>query len=175
MLDRQPTLTDEYVRLRPLREADREALYAVAADPQIWTLHVRSDRYRRPVFDRFFRENLASGGALLISEATTGRPIGHTRLQPDPRNPDAIEIGWTFLARNHWGGDTNGRVKRLLLDHCHRHYPYVVLHVAGANHRSHRAVAKIGAVEITAGGPLERLRKGAAGYRSYVHVEESTD
>jgi len=29
-----------------------------------------------------------------------------------------VEIGWTFLARSHWGGATDREVKRLMLDHA---------------------------------------------------------
>ncbi len=48
ILNRQPTLEDELVRLRPLEEADSEALYEVAQDPLIWEQHP-SDRYQRAV------------------------------------------------------------------------------------------------------------------------------
>jgi hypothetical protein len=49
-LNRQPTLEDSLVTLRPLEESDREALYKVAQDPLIWEQHP-SNRYRRAVFD----------------------------------------------------------------------------------------------------------------------------
>src|SRR6185503_1099448 len=42
----QPTLTGDLLELRPLREADFDALFAVAADPLIWEQHPESDRYR---------------------------------------------------------------------------------------------------------------------------------
>ena len=62
-LNRRPTLTGPTVRIRPLVEADREALYAVAQDPGIWEQHP-SERRRRAEFDSYFDEALASGGAV---------------------------------------------------------------------------------------------------------------
>jgi RimJ/RimL family protein N-acetyltransferase len=34
------------------------------------------------------------------------------------RQAREIEIGWTFLARRHWGGHINGEIKRLMLIHA---------------------------------------------------------
>ena len=43
MFDRQPILTGELLELRPLRQADWAALFAVASDPLIWEQHPDSD------------------------------------------------------------------------------------------------------------------------------------
>jgi N-acetyltransferase len=69
-MDLQPTLKGELVELRPLRPDDRDALYAIAADPLIWEQHPAGDRWREPVFRTFFREALASGGALAALDAS---------------------------------------------------------------------------------------------------------
>lgn len=39
----QPALKGELVELRPLREEDFNALYAVASDPLIWEQHPAND------------------------------------------------------------------------------------------------------------------------------------
>ncbi len=57
-----------------------------------------------------------------------------------------VEIGWTFLARSHWGGAYNGEMKRLMLDHAFRFVDTVLFLVGPENHRSRRAVEKIGGV-----------------------------
>jgi RimJ/RimL family protein N-acetyltransferase len=49
--DLQPTLENTWIRLRPLRAEDFEALYAVAADPLIWEQHPSRTRYQRDVFE----------------------------------------------------------------------------------------------------------------------------
>ena len=50
----QPVLEDARVLLRPMTEADREPLFAVARDREIWALHPAHNRWQRAVFDPFF-------------------------------------------------------------------------------------------------------------------------
>lgn len=77
-----------------MAEADREPLYAVASDPQLWALHPAHDRWQRPVFDAFFNDALARGGALAIVERSTGAIIGTSRFQNyDPQAGGSVEIG----------------------------------------------------------------------------------
>jgi len=66
ILDLQPTLENELIILRPLSENDFESLYQVAKDPLIWEQHPSKDRYRRDAYADFFKESIASKGALLI-------------------------------------------------------------------------------------------------------------
>ncbi len=70
-LDLQPTLTGDLVILRPMREDDFDALYAVARDPLIWAQHPASDRHDAAVFRRYFDEGLASGGAFVVHDRAT--------------------------------------------------------------------------------------------------------
>src|SRR5204863_6082489 len=96
--DLQPTLRGTLVELRPLRPEDFDALYAVASDPLIWEQHPAKDRYKLDVFQGFFREALASGGALVALDAADGRVIGSSRFYGYDEAKSEIEIGWTFLA-----------------------------------------------------------------------------
>ena len=142
----QPVLRGELVELRPLREDDFEELYAVASDPLIWEQHPDRDRYKEEVFREFFRGALESGGAFAVSDSETGRVIGSTRFHAYDEGRSEIEIGWTFLARSHWGGRFNGEMKRLMLAHAFRFVESVVFLVGPDNIRSQRAVEKIGGV-----------------------------
>lgn len=144
--DLQPTLEGKLLTLRPLRPEDYDALYAVASDPLIWEQHPASDRYEPVVFAAFFREALESGGALVAVDAATGRVIGSSRYYGYDAANSEIEIGWTFLARSHWGGIYNGEMKRLMLRHAFRFVDNVVFLVGPQNFRSQRAVEKIGGV-----------------------------
>jgi RimJ/RimL family protein N-acetyltransferase len=144
---RQPTLRGERVRIDPLRAEDWEPLFAVARDPLLWAQHPQPDRWREPVFRAFFEEALASGGALRISERATGRAIGSSRWVWHDEAAGEIEIGWTFLARDHWGGVTNGEVKRLMIEHALAFARRVRFFVGLENLRSQRALEKIGAVQ----------------------------
>ena len=144
--DLQPVLKGELLELRPLRAEDFEELYAVASDPLIWEQHPASDRYKGDVFREFFRGALESGGAFLVVDSGTGRVIGSTRFHAYDEEESEIEIGWTFLARSHWGGRYNGEMKRLMLEHAFRFVRSVVFLVGPENYRSQRAVEKIGGV-----------------------------
>src|SRR5689334_14686071 len=118
--DLQPVLHGRQVQLRPLLPADFHDLYAVAADPLIWEQHPASDRYKPEVFRSFFDESLASGGALLAIDTREAKVIGSSRFHGFSDERSEIEIGWTFLARSHWGGLYNGEMKQLMLGHAFR-------------------------------------------------------
>ena len=146
--DLQPTLQGQVVRLEPLKPTDFEALYAVASDPLIWEQHPNSDRHKEDVFREFFREALESGGAFLIYDAATGQLIGSSRYHGYNEEKREIEIGWTFLARSHWGGTYNRELKALMLQHAFQYVESVLFVVGPQNFRSQQALRKIGAIPI---------------------------
>lgn len=140
----QPTLTGRRIQLRPLVPDDFDALLRAASDPLIWEQHPESDRHEPAVFQRYFDGAIASGGAFAVIERSTGRIIGSSRychLVPGRE----VEIGWTFLEREFWGGACNAEMKSLMLDHAFRFVPQVVFVVGEHNRRSRRALEKIGA------------------------------
>ncbi|HEY1304167.1 MAG TPA: GNAT family N-acetyltransferase [Vicinamibacterales bacterium] len=152
----QPMLTGDLVELRPLREEDFEALFDVASDPLIWEQHPEPDRCTEPVFRRFFRGAMESGGAFLVLDRSDGRVIGSSRFADYDEAASQIEIGWTFLARSHWGGAYNREMKRLMLAHALRFVRRVVFRVGPNNRRSQRALEKIGAVSLGVQSDAER-------------------
>ena len=143
-MDRQPHLVGSLVELRPATPDDWHALYGVARDPLIWEVHPAHDRWQERVFRAFFDEGLGSGGMLVALDRATGAVVGSSRYDGRRAGPDEVEIGWTFLARSHWGGRHNGEMKRLMLDHAFRSVLRVILVVGEGNLRSRRAVEKIG-------------------------------
>lgn len=146
--DLQPILNGELLRLRPLRPEDFDELYAVASDPLIWEQHPARDRYREDVFRDFFRDAMESGGALIALDAADGRVIGSSRYHGYDEEKSEIEIGWTFLARSHWGGAYNREMKRLMLRHAFRFVESVIFLIGERNIRSRKAAEKIGAVRV---------------------------
>lgn len=146
--DLQPFLKGELLSLRPLRPEDFHDLYAVASDPLIWEQHPSKDRYQEEVFKEFFREGLESGGALIAIDAKDGRVIGSSRYHGYDQKKSEIEIGWTFLARSHWGGVYNREMKQLMLWHAFRFVDHVVFLVGPKNLRSQKALEKIGGVLV---------------------------
>lgn len=155
-MDLQPTLEGERLLLRPLRDADREALYKVARDPLLWIDHPDSGRWRKKAFNAHFATLLDRGGSLAVMERKSGTLIGVSRFQyGSPENGGTIEIGSTFLARDHWGGETNREMKRLLLAHALRHVARVEFWAWQDNLRSCRALEKIGARLLDRIEPVE--------------------
>jgi RimJ/RimL family protein N-acetyltransferase len=146
--DLQPTVKGELLELRPLWPEDYDALYAVASDPLLWEQHPDKDRYKEQVFQVFFREALKSGGALVAVDARDGRVIGSSRFHGYSEQQCEVEIGWTFLARSHWGGAFNREMKALMLRHAFRFVDSVVFVVGDRNLRSQRAVEKLGAIRV---------------------------
>lgn len=131
-----------------MRQEDFDDLYAVASDPLIWEQHPARDRYKIEVFTKFFREGLDSGGALVAIDSSNGRIVGSSRFHGyDPARSE-IEIGWTFLARSHWGGAYNREMKHLMLKHAFQFVESVVFLVGPQNFRSQRAMEKIGGVRL---------------------------
>ena len=146
--DLQPTLKGELLELRPLRPDDFEDLYAVASDPLIWEQHPINDRYNEDLFKVFFHDALQSGGALIAIDSEDRQVIGSSRFHGYDKENSEVEIGWTFLARSHWGGVYNKEMKRLMLRHAFNFVGSVVLLVGPDNTRSQRAVVNIGGVRV---------------------------
>jgi RimJ/RimL family protein N-acetyltransferase len=65
----------------------------------------------------------------------------------DPRTPDVVEIGWTWLARNAIRTAANTEMKRLMLTHAFESWRVksVCLHADARNERSRAAIERIGA------------------------------
>lgn len=160
--DLQPVLKGALVELKPLRSEHYDDLYAVAADPLLWDQHPASNRHEECVFREFFGEALACGGALIAIDTRTDRVIGSSRFHGHDEERSEVEIGWTFLARSHWGGTYNGEMKQLMLRHAFRFVDRVVFLVGPQNLRSQRAVEKIGALRI-------RSRRDGTGRDGYVY------
>jgi len=144
--DFKPTLYGANITLRPLQEEDAEALYRVAADPLIWRQHPEPLRYQRQVFaQQFFQGAVSGGSAFVVLDNATGDIIGSSRFYEwDPVLAE-VAIGYSFLARSHWGGVANAEMKQLMLAHAFRWARRVWFHVDWDNLRSRRALEKIGA------------------------------
>jgi RimJ/RimL family protein N-acetyltransferase len=144
--DLQPTLTGSLLHLRPLKPEDFHPLYAVASDPLIWEQHPHFDRYKKDVFEKFFQIALDSRGAFTVIDNKTNQVIGSSRFTELNEEKSEIEIGFTFLARSHWGGLYNREMKSLMLAHAFQFVRTVIFLVGPKNLRSQRALAKIGAL-----------------------------
>ena len=110
--------------------------------------HPDQTRHQEVGFKRFFQEALASGGALVAIDRADGTIIGSSRFHGYDEEKSEIEIGWSFLARSHWGGRYNHEMKQLMLRHAFKFVNNVIFLVDHQNYRSQRAVEKIGGVLV---------------------------
>jgi N-acetyltransferase len=144
MLDLQPTLVGTHITLRPLAAQDFDDLFAAASDPLVWAQHPDPDRGTREGFPPFFNGALHSKGCLVAIDAARRSVVGWSRYS-DYAPGERIMIGYTFLARSHWGGAANAEMKRLMLRHAFTDVQEVLFTVAERNLRSRHAVEKLGA------------------------------
>jgi N-acetyltransferase len=144
-IDLQPTLQGKLLTLRPMLTTDWTELFATACDPLIWEVHPFHDRWKEHRFRSYFDEGMASGGALVAVDNANGNIIGCSRFANHAPELREIEIGWTFLARNYWGGTYNREMKSLMLIQAFRYFDSVRFNIGAGNVRSRGAIEKIGA------------------------------
>ena len=145
--DFQPTLVGPAITIRPIAADDWIEMFAAGSDPEIWKVHPVPDRYTEAGFRKFFDGAVNSKMGFAFVDRATNRLIGSSRYYGREPELGEIEIGWTFLARSHWGGRANREVKRLMLDHAFTFVNTVIFWVGDENWRSQGAMTKIGGVK----------------------------
>jgi len=165
-LNLQATLENEFILLRPLLLEDKECLYDVAKDPEIWAQHP-CKRNLRTEFDSFFQDSIESNAALIIIEMVNNEVIGSTRFKKVPGITNAIEIGWTFLSRKYWGGKYNKVVKELMIEYAFSFVDKVIFFVDKDNIRSQKAVEKINGKKASL-SDFAKLTESKTGMEIYV-------
>lgn len=169
--DPQPVLFNDAVELRPLTIADRDGLTEAAGDPDIWAGHPVRDRYKPEVFRGYFDFLESLGSAMTIRAAGSGRIIGCSAFYTDTNAPARLSIGFTFLTRDQWGGQTNRQAKSLMLGHIFRGHDEAWFHIAPSNIRSQVATGRLGAV-FTHQSEID-LGTGAQPWRCYCLTKEA--
>ena len=95
-------------------------------------------------------------------EGNTQSIIGSSRFLSYSPSAQEVEIGFTFLGRDYWGGTYNGEMKRLMLRHAFQTVGSVVFLIGQDNVRSKRSVEKIGA-------KFDGERKDATGLDAHIY------
>lgn len=144
----QPVLENEKFQLIPLQQGDFESLYEVASDPEVWEQHPNKDRYKKEVFENFFRGAIESKGAFKIIEKATGDVLGSSRYYDFDEKDNHIFIGYTFYGTKSWGKGINPQVKKLMLDYIFQFVDKVHFHVGKENFRSQKAMERLGGKKI---------------------------
>jgi RimJ/RimL family protein N-acetyltransferase len=144
----QPTLSGALIVLEPLKISEFDAVYKAASDPKIWEQHPIPLRYKREVFQGFLDGAIESKGAFAIRDIQTNTIIGSSRYYEYDPEKSRIVIGYTFLARNYWGGNFNRELKKLMLDHAFQFVDTVHFHIGSLNRRSQIAMERIGGIKV---------------------------
>jgi len=157
------TLEGTHVRLEPLALAHVPALAGAASGPR-GTYALTWVPEGEAAMLRYVEEAIAlrEGGAAVpfaTVQRATGRVIGSTRFfnfeyfrWPDgaraaPQPPDAVEIGWTWLAADAQRTAANTDAKLLMLTHAFESWRVlrVNLRTDARNARSRAAIERLGA------------------------------
>ena len=168
----QPILENEFVKIQPLKENDFEILYSVASNPLIWEQHPNPDRYKREVFETFFKGAMESQGAFLVIDKQSNQVIGSSRYYELDTNKSYIAIGYTFLSKDHWGSVYNPALKKLMIDHAFHFVNSVIFHVGALNIRSQKAIERLGAKKIN---EIEMEYYGEANRLNFVYEIRKID
>ncbi|MBP6025570.1 GNAT family N-acetyltransferase [Ferruginibacter sp.] len=172
IVDLQPQhLSNEFVTLHPLKAEDFEQLYKVASDPLIWEQHPNKNRYQKEVFQTFFEGAIKSQGAFIVFDTQTNEPIGSSRFCSHDAINKTLEIGYTFLARDHWGTTYNKALKTLMLNHAFTFVDAVNFYIGAVNIRSQKSIVRFGAKKI---GEIEMEYYGETSKLNYIYQLDKT-
>ena len=141
-MELQPLIVGENVIVRPMVESDFDSLFLVASDRLIWDMHP-FPRYEKAAFVEFFEPAVKSQSGFVFVDRKTQKIFGTSRYYNFEN--DHVFIGYTFLARSHWGGRYNREIKSLMLGHAFKYVNKVYFDIGETNYRSRKAIEKIGA------------------------------
>ncbi len=147
------TLTGRWVRLEPLAARHADDLFLAGCEPEVWAYLWRGalasvDDAREWIADALQVAKTGTQLPFAIVHALSGRAVGSTRYLDIVPADRRLEIGWTWLAREHWRTPANTECKYLLLRHAFEHLGClrVQLKTDLRNERSQRAIERLGAV-----------------------------
>ena len=141
------TLKGNTLSIFPLEAGHFDDLFQAASDPLIWAGHPSKNRYQIGEFSKWFDDAMNSAGALVVRHDQSNKLIGSSRFYELNESESSVSIGFTFLTRDFWGGETNREMKNLMLAHAFKRVDTVWFHVDISNIRSQMAMQKIGAIK----------------------------
>jgi len=144
------TLEMGAVRLVPMRVDHAPALFEVGRSPEIWEHGIGPQPKDVAAMTAIVRDALTaqeSGSQVPFVIEVDGKVTGTTRFMEIRRADFRIEIGSTWLAREHWRTAVNTTCKLLLLTHAFDVLgaARVELKTDARNIRSQAAIERIGA------------------------------
>lgn len=144
-------LEGHHVRLEPMARDHLEGLRLASADDAVFT-HLAVSLAAPGSLERWLEQALEAHSrdealAFATRRLADGRLIGSTRYMNPVVAHRRVEIGWTWLAREAWGGPINVESKILLLGHAFERLAAnrVEFRTDLLNVRSQAAIAALGA------------------------------
>ncbi len=179
--DPQPvTLTGDLVRLEPLDPQHAADLYAVGAEELIWRYAARPALRSLPDAQEWISDCLAqvAKGAevrFAVIHQPTGKAVGSTAYIDIVRQHRTLEIGMTWYGTAWQRTGVNTECKYLLMRHAFEKLQTrrVALKSDSRNHRSRRAILRLGAVEEGTLRNHRIARDGVDRYTVYYSVIDS--
>ncbi|HEY6390779.1 MAG TPA: GNAT family protein [Bryobacteraceae bacterium] len=119
---RDARLENEHLLLRRISPADREQVRAIAFDPDIWRYFVVRVSNEADL-DQFMADGVADTDAgrrivFCIVHKPTNQIVGSMCYGNLAEKDKRLEIGWSWLGKQHRGAGTNRWAKYLLLEHA---------------------------------------------------------
>jgi len=100
---------------------------------------------QKEVFQIFFDDAIRAQSSFVIIDKKTSEIIGTTRYYDYHPEKFSLAIGYTFIARQFWGGVYNLSSKKLLIDYAFQAVNSIFFHIGADNLRSQKAILKLGA------------------------------
>ncbi|HEY5823108.1 MAG TPA: GNAT family N-acetyltransferase [Cyclobacteriaceae bacterium] len=173
MFNLQPiTLSNELIKLVPLKEDDFEKLFQVASDPLIWEQHPTRNRYQRDIFQNYFNGAVESKGAFVVYDAQTNEVAGSSRYYEFDELNRTIKIGYTFIARKYWGKGYNPELKSLMMNYAFQFVDSIIFEIGAKNIRSQIAMERIGGIKI---GEGDVAYSGEQANRNFIYKIDKID
>jgi RimJ/RimL family protein N-acetyltransferase len=146
-------LAGKHVRLEPLSPNHVDGLTDVGLDPSIWEYMIDriTDRAGMLRFVEAALRDEKKGTALpfVTKTAESDKIVGTTRFGNIDKANRRVEIGWTWVAPAWQRSAVNTEAKLLMLTHAFQAWRCIRVEFKtdALNHRSRKAILRLGAVE----------------------------
>lgn len=147
------SLEGRHVRVEPLSLAHASDLFDAGRDPSLWSYMPRGpivslEEAHAFVASALVERDRGDQVPFALVDRASGRAVGSSRYLDVRRAHRGLEIGWTWIAREHQRTALNTEAKLLLLSEAfeRRACVRVQLKTDARNERSQRAIERLGAV-----------------------------
>jgi N-acetyltransferase len=153
-IPRDLVLENARVRLEPLGFRHAGDFFAAGRDAEVWSKTFRGHQMPsmeatlRYIGEAIYGDVTSPGGVpFAIVDKATQKAIGGTRYFDISEADRRLEIGWTWLSRDHWRSHVNTSCKYLLLQYAFEEggFNRVQFKADSENDRSRAAIVRIGA------------------------------